>query len=1131
MRILFSLLVWFLPVVLLSIDSAMVSGVCQSDQQSLLLQLNNTLSYNHSKSTKLVRWNSSLDCCNWPGVSCDQTGLGRVLGLNLSNESISGGIEKSQLFRFQYLQNLDLSYNKFNASLPTGFENLTSLISLNLSNAGFVGQIPMEISYMTELVTLDLSMLSGILFSGRLKLENPNFATLVKKLSKLEELYLDGVNISASGNEWCKALSSSLPKLQVLSMSNCFLSGPFHPSLKNLRFLRVIHLDGNNFSDSVQSVPEFFADFTNLRVLHLSSCYLKGTFPEKILQASTLESIVLSLNQELQGQLPDEFQNASLKTLVLSNTNFSGRLPESIGALGNLTRIELEYCNFFSVIPSSMVDLTELTFLDFSFNNFTGQIPSLVRSRKLMYIDFSHNNLSGEIQSAHFEGLESLVHLDLRNNLLSGSLPRSLFAIPSLQKIFLSSNQFGGQIPDFSDASFYDLDTLDMSSNRLEGPIPRSLFNLTRLSVLLLSSNMLNGTIKLDWILRLSNLTTIDLSFNNLEVKASSSNSASALPYSPQLSTIKLANCSLKVFPYLKNQSKLVYLDLSKNQINGTVPQWIGGLNSLLYLNLSWNLLVNLHESLSFPNLSILDLQHNSLQGSIPTPPAFAVIVDYSNNNFTSFISPDIGRSLLGSIFVSLAKNKLVGPIPESLCNASYLQVLDLSDNSLTGSIPSCLIGISKTLGVLNLRGNRFFGAIPDQFPSNCSLKTLDVNGNKIDGKLPRSLANCTMLEVLDLGNNGMKDSFPCLLKNMTNLRVLVLRKNRFFGNIGCPINHGPWPRLQIVDLASNNFSGGLPDKCLDTWEAMKGSGNELHRLGLEFLQLSGLYYQDSVIVTSKGLQMQLVKILTVFTSIDFSNNNFEGPIPGTIAKFSALYVLNLSRNALTGQISPSLSNLSQLESLDISDNQLTGPIPSELVDLTFLSFLDLSYNQLVGSIPTGNQFKTFENISYQGNVALCGYPLSKSCSSVDTLPPDRQSDTPERNGYNWEFIVPSLGFGAGAAAVVSPLLFWKKAHKWYDDRIDKLLMVILPIFGLVYYRSDDWRRVSPEDNLEEDSTETDIDEGEYEHGIGGRYCVFCTKLDMTRNRVIHDTKCTCYHSPRTLSSSSSSCFLCSDSL
>jgi hypothetical protein len=93
-----------------------------------------------------------------------------------------------------------LSFNSFSTALPVGFANLTDLISLNLSSAGFTGQIPNDISKLTKLVSLDLSALS---FPGSpaLKLKKPNFATLVQNLTHLTELLLDGVNISAHGND------------------------------------------------------------------------------------------------------------------------------------------------------------------------------------------------------------------------------------------------------------------------------------------------------------------------------------------------------------------------------------------------------------------------------------------------------------------------------------------------------------------------------------------------------------------------------------------------------------------------------------------------------------------------------------------------------------------------------------------------------------------------------------------------------------------------------------------------------------------------------------------------------------------------------------------------------------------
>ncbi|KAI9153357.1 hypothetical protein LWI28_010077 [Acer negundo] len=255
---------------LLGINLVLVSGQCQRDQQSMLLQLKNSLIFDSTLSVSLVQWSQSTDCCTWSSVDCDVAG--HVIGLNLSFESISGGIENStRLFGLQYLQNLNLAFNSFNeAEIPPRLANLTNLAYLNLSEAGFTRQIPIAISGMTRLVTLDLSTQSFI-GSHLLKLEKLNLSGLVKNLKQLRELYLDSVNITANGDEWCQVLSSSLPNLRVLSLSSCFLSGPIHSSLANLQSLSVIRLDQNNLSSPVS---EFLADFPNLNSLRLSNCGL-----------------------------------------------------------------------------------------------------------------------------------------------------------------------------------------------------------------------------------------------------------------------------------------------------------------------------------------------------------------------------------------------------------------------------------------------------------------------------------------------------------------------------------------------------------------------------------------------------------------------------------------------------------------------------------------------------------------------------------------------------------------------------------------------------------------------------------------------------------------------------------------
>ncbi|KAK9073048.1 hypothetical protein SSX86_007370 [Deinandra increscens subsp. villosa] len=1106
-----------------------VSGQCQNDQQSILIQLKNDLGFNSSLSTKLVSWSLNVtDCCKWAGVSCSTTG--QVIGLDLSNETISAGInDSSVLFDLKNLESLNLAANSFNfIQIPSRFGSFASLLNLNLSNSGFSGQIPGELSQLTRLEILDLSSLFSYGIRS-LRLENPNLATLVQNLSRLTGLYLDNVNISSQSSDWGRSLSSSLPKLEVLSLSNCKLSGGLDDSLKNLLSLSEIHLALNNLS---AQVPEFFANFKNLTVMNLGSCNLLGIFPNKILQLQSLEILDLAVNKNLYGSLPDFPINGSLKSLVLSNTNFSGGIPESIGNLKNLSRIELPNSNFSGQIPKSVQNLTQLGYIDLSSNTFIGQVPSFHKCKNLTHVDFSRNSLSGKIPAAHFHDLENLVSVDLRFNDFNGSIPSSLFSLHKLQQIQLSSNNFDGLLPNFTNPSLSSLDTLDLSSNKLKGDIPISIFELQKLKILLLSSNNLSGTIRTrDFQNRLSNLTTLDLSFNNLSIETSPN--LTLVNHLPKFSTLKLASCNLLKFPNLRNQSKLITLDLSSNKIEGKIPNWIWevGNGGLSYMNLSHNKLTSLEEPYNFGELYVLDLHSNYLTGVIPIPPQTATYIDYSNNLFNSSLTESIGRNLTYTYFFSVSNNVLTGVIPESICNASYLKVLDMSNNQLSGSIPSCLIELGSSLGVLNLGNNSLSGRIDGKFPSSCGLNTLDLHGNLLEGKIPESLVNCTTLEVLNLGVNQINDTFPCSLSKNTNLRVLVLRLNKLHGSLACgQTQHNNWSKLQIVDIASNHLNGEIPKNYFSQWGAMMnddvGDPPEKKHLSFTVLQLNDFYYQDTVTVTVKGLELELVKILKVFTSIDLSDNQFSGEMPDTIGQLKALYVLNVSHNEFTGSIPPSMGNLSQLESLDMSSNKLTGEIPQALASLSFLSFLNLSYNQLKGRIPTGTQLQTFENDSYIGNKELCGFPLSRACSSSN-IPKTKYAPTfqESKNRYDWQSIFTGVGFGAGAAIVTGSIMFSKKARHFWDEYTNKLVMMICLLLGIHYAPCGLFEEDENDDEEETLDSDKSSVESEFESEVDpskGRYCVFCTKLDFSRKQAIHDTKCTCFDRTKRLSTSSS---------
>ncbi|XP_061368254.1 receptor-like protein 7 [Gastrolobium bilobum] len=1092
----------------LSININLVTGLCHSHQQSLLLNLKNNLIFNPTKSKKLTHWNQSGDCCDWNGVTCTK---GRVIALDLSHEFISGSVENlSSLFELQYLQSLNLAYNEFHSGIHSEFQKLKNLRYLNLSNAGFEGQIPIEISYLKKLATIDLST-----SQHALRLEKPTIAMLVQNFTEIKELYLDGIAISAKGKEWSHALSS-LINIQVLSMSSCNLSGPFDSSIAKLQSLSILRLS-HNFIPS--PVPQYFGKLSNLTTLELSGCGLSGVFPTNIFQIPSLQVLDVSYNLGLHGSLPNFPHQSSLHNLNLSHTNFSGPLPDSIHNLRKLSTLDLSNCQFNGTLPNSVSGLTQLVHLDLSFNNFSGSLPSFNRSKALTVLSLNHNGFSGTVPTTHFEGLINLMSIDLGDNSLEGRVPSSLFRLQSLEQLMLYYNKFDGILEEFPNAPSSLLEMVDLSGNNFEGPITMSISKLRRLRLLQLSKNKFNGTIQLDMFGRLQNLTTLDLSHNNLLVDANIRDGHNALSF-PNLKTLWLGSCNLRSFPnFLINKSALLYLDLSSNQIEGTIPNWIWRFNDLVVLNLSYNSLTNFEgpfHNLS-SNLLKLDLHSNNLHGPAPTFLKNAIYLDYSSNRFSSINSADIGSHIPFLYFLSLSNNSFHGRILESFCNISALRALDLSHNSFNGMIPMCLTRRSSTLRLLNLGGNKLSGHISDTFSTSCALRFLDLSANLLRATIPKSLANCQNLQVLNLGNNQLIDSFPCFLKNISTLRVMILRSNQLHGDIGCPYNIGKWEKLQIVDLASNNFTGTLPVALLQSLPALMLAEDEGGRFGHLYFDLYDNFnpvnfltaivdlnndlkiklaktiaaeppflidhiishifeegvgirsYEDSVTIVNKGRQLNLVKILIAFTSLDFSSNHFEGSIPEELMNLTALHAFNLSQNAFSGTIPSSLGNLKLLESLDLSNNSLSGEIPTELASLSFLSVMNLSYNHLVGKIPSGSQIQTFEADSFTGNEGLYGPPLTQNWSSEGwkgLSPP--ASETPyshTESSIDWNFLSAELGFTFGFGIFILPLIFWRRWRMWYSKHVDEMLCRIIPQLDFVYeqhgrqrYRTIRWK-------------------------------------------------------------------------
>ncbi|XP_048131651.1 receptor-like protein 39 [Rhodamnia argentea] len=244
--------------------------------------------------------------------------------------------------------------------------------------------------------------------------------------------------------------------------------------------------------------------------------------------------------------------------------------------------------------------------------------------------------------------------------------------------------QLSGPIPS-SLGNLTRLVRLYLSSNNLQGEIPNSLWELKDLEILDLSGNNLSGTVDLH---RLENLEELYLDFNNISF-------VSGIEMNTMLSKLfylSLESCNLQEFPKILGHLRgLERIYLSHNKIGGRIPTWMGNgsRESLWYVDLSHNILTSFVDNrinILLPNLTYLDISSNLLKTELPTPPPSVSYYNISNN------------ILFGDI--------------QSICGAKSLVTLDLSSNSLNGTIPSCLKNI-HSLEILDLGKNKLDGSIP----------------------------------------------------------------------------------------------------------------------------------------------------------------------------------------------------------------------------------------------------------------------------------------------------------------------------------------------------------------------------------------------------------------------------------
>ncbi|KAK7411383.1 hypothetical protein VNO78_02816 [Psophocarpus tetragonolobus] len=538
-------------------------------------------------------------------LSCD------ISYIDLSYNQIHGQLSKT-LPNLKSLKSLVLAHNYLKGPIPNWLGQLSQLQRLDLSNNFFSGPIPVTLGNLSSLVSL-------ILNTNDL---NGNLPNSVGQLSNLQSLLL-AENFFTGNVSERNLLSFS--KLRSFSISSPYLIFDFDPEwVPSFQLLHIylgyvrdklpawlytqsslIDLKILDSTASFEPLDKFWKFATQLEILYLVNNTIDGDISNVLLSSK----LVWLVSNNLKGGMPRI--SPEVVVLCIYNNSLSGSIApllcHNMTDKSNLVDLEMGYNHLSGELTDCWKDWKSLVHIDLEYNNLTGKIPYTMGSlSNLRFLYLASNKLFGVVPCS-LKNCKNLRILDIGHNNLSGLIPSWLGS--SLQGLKLRSNQFSGIIP----TELCQLDSLmvmDFASNRLSGPIPNCLHNITTMFSAYAS--------------------TLGVGFTF---------------YSPNFSFDMRCTITLLIKGNeLEYYTLMNAIDLSSNDLSGSVPLEIYMLNRLQSLNLS----------------------HNQLMGTIPQ---------------------EIGKmEMLESI--DLSRNQFTGKIPESMAGLHYLGVLNLSFNNFIGKIP-----------------------------------------------------------------------------------------------------------------------------------------------------------------------------------------------------------------------------------------------------------------------------------------------------------------------------------------------------------------------------------------------------------------------------------------------------------
>ncbi|KAA8526742.1 hypothetical protein F0562_009029 [Nyssa sinensis] len=312
-------------------------------------------------------WNFSADPCSgqwgWAtqnpvkgfenAVTCNCSSnntVCHIVSIVLKAQNLSG-VLPPELVRLPYLQEIDLTRNYLNGTIPSEWGSM-QLVNISLIGNRLTGSIPKEFGNISTLanLTLEYNQLSGVL---------------------PPEL----------GN---------LPHIERILLTSNNFTGELPGTLANLTTLKDFRIGDNDF---MGKIPNFIQNWTNLEKLVIQASGLDGPIPSGIALLAKVTDLRISDLNRTEGTFPPLSNMKNLKTLILRSCNIVGQLPDYLGTMTKLKLLDLSFNKLTGEIPSSFAGLSNTDYIYLTGNLLNGALPDWML-KDGDNIDLSYNNFT-----------------------------------------------------------------------------------------------------------------------------------------------------------------------------------------------------------------------------------------------------------------------------------------------------------------------------------------------------------------------------------------------------------------------------------------------------------------------------------------------------------------------------------------------------------------------------------------------------------------------------------------------------------------------------------------------------------------------------------------------------------------